>query len=423
MMDAGATLLAMGLRAFRKNTLYVNALFLMLSAFVAAGSGLVFWVLVTRSYDASAVGLSTTLLTVSSLLSLLCLAGFDTALVRFLPRAGKHKNDYINSAYIIVTVLSSALAAGFGVVLPMLLPSLSILTNPWAFVGFVVFTAAGSLIILTNAVFLALKQARYIFIINTIFGAAKVLLVLFMAHGSAMTIFVTVGGAQIVGLAFGVAWMRRNFGYRFSPRLHMGAVRAVRKFSLSVYASSILNLLPPTLLPLLIVYHLGLESAAYYYMAFTIAGVLYTIAYASMQSMFAEGSHNEGAMGAHIKRAARLIGILLVPATALVVILSNFLLTTFGDEYAAQASTLLQLLALGALPVAIYSGLGAIFKVTKNLLGVVVMNVVYAVVILGLSFWLIDDWGLAAVGWAWIIGNTAAYGVGAIFLIKKINKR
>lgn len=422
MIDAGVSSLMAGLRALRKNTLYVNALFLMLSAFVAAGSGLVFWVLVTRSYDAAAVGLATTLLSASGLLALLGLAGFDTTLVRFLPRATTHKNDYINSSYIIVALFSTLLATSFCVVLPLLMPSLSLLSAPWAFIGFVAFTTASSLTILSSAIFLAFKQARYIFIVNSALGIAKVLLALFVARGDAMTIFVIVGSAQILGLVLAIMWVKRTCHYHFSPRLHMEALRTVKKFSLSVYASSILNLLPPTVLPLLIVHYLGLKDAAYYYMAFTIAGVLYTVAYASMQSMFAEGSHNEAAIGAHIKKAAKLITVLLLPASALIAMLSSFLLTTFGHEYAAGASTLLQLFALGALPVAVYSALGAIFKVTKNLRGVVGMNVVYAVVILGLSFWLVPQWGLVAVGWAWIIGNTAACSIGALFLIK-INKR
>jgi len=50
------------------------------------------------------------------------------------------------------------------------------------------------------------------------------------------------------------------------------------------------------------------------------------------------------------------------------------------------------------------------------------MNVVYAVVILGLSFWLVPRWGLPAVGWAWALGNVAACAAGTLFLIKAHHK-
>jgi len=152
-------------------------------------------------------------------------------------------------------------------------------------------------------------------------------------------------------------------------------------------------------------------------MAFTIASVLYTIAYASMQSVFAESSHDEAALRTHIGKAAKLIIILLVPAALLTAILSNFLLTLFGLEYARGAGELLQLFALSALPVAAYSALGAVFKVTKNLLGMVVMNGVYAVVTLGMRAITISYGGLMAVGWAWMVGNVAACATGALFLM------
>jgi O-antigen/teichoic acid export membrane protein len=404
------------------STFVMNALYLMLSTFVISASGFLFWVVVTRTYMTAEVGLATTLLSVSGLLSLLGLAGFDTTFVRFLPRS-QRRNDYINSGFIVVTITGTILAVCVALALPILSPSLSILSSPWPLLAFVFFTVVTSLNTLTNAVFLALKKARYIFGINIIFSAFKVVLPL-LIQGDAVTIFVLAGSAQLLGLVLSVEWMRRQFNYRFSPRLHMDTLRDIKKFSFSVYVSSVLNLLPPTILPLIIIHQSGPSNAAYYYMAFTLAGILYTIAYAVMQSAFAESSHDEATLGAHIAHAAKLIGVLLVPSAILVALLSSFLLSSFGEEYAGEANTLLRLFALGALPVAIYSAMGAIFKVTKNLGGMTGMNVVYAVSILGLSSWLIPQWGLVAVGWAWIIGNVAACGIGALFLmrVKKTSK-
>ena len=177
-----------------------------------------------------------------------------------------------------------------------------------------------------------------------------------------------------------------------------------------------LNLLPPTLLPLIVVAQLGPAHAAYYYMAFTIASVLYTIAYASMQSVFAEGSHNRAELRRFVRKASQLIAVLLVPAAICTALLSSLLLSVFGRDYAAQSNELLQLFALGALPVAMYSALGAIFKVTKNLTGIIAMNIVYAVVIIGASSTLLPTLGLTAIGWAWLAGNVAATLLGLFFV-------
>jgi O-antigen/teichoic acid export membrane protein len=410
------------LRSLFKNTLFMNAMYLMLSTGVIAVSGLVFWIVVTHTHRAGDVGLATTLLSVSGLLSLLGLAGFDTTFVRFLPGT-KRKNDYINSGFIVITIINVALATILGLALPLLSQHFLFLYSTWTFAGFVFFTVVSSLNIVTNAVFLAFKQAQYILIINSLFSVCKILLPLIVTTGNAETIFVLAGCAQLVGLVLSIAWMRRAFAYRFTPTLHVEALRTVKKFSLSMYASSICNLLPPTILPLVVVYKLGSASAAYYYMAFTMASLLYTIGYASMQSAFAEGSHNQAAIGDYIKKASKIIAVVLLPAIAVTLLCSNLLLSIFGPAYAAHADWLLWLLAIGGLPVAVYSGFGAIFKVTKNLSGMVWMNIAYAVIIISASYMLIPVLGLAAIGWAWIIGNLAACCIGAFFLIYKNNTR
>lgn len=410
------------LNNLHKSTFFMNAFYLMVSTFATAFFGFLFWVIITKTYDATAVGLATALLSASGLLSLLGLVGFDTTFVRFLPGTDR-KNDHLNSGFAVVALASMTLAVCWALVLPLLSPSLSLLSDPLAFTAFVFFTVITSLNVLTNAVFLAFKRARYIFVIALLFSGFKVTLPLLVAHGSALTIFVLAGSAQLVGLVLNIVLMKLKFGYQFSPWLRMDILRVVKKFSFSVYVSSIMNLLPPTLLPLIIVHYIDPAHAAYYYMAFTLTSVLYTIAYASMQSAFAEGSHNEAAMGAHMAKAAKFLVVLLVPAALLTALLSNFLLTAFGSDYAREAGTLLQLFALGALPVAVSSAMGAIFKVTRNLRGMVSMNIAYAITTLGLSYLLVPAQGLLAIGWAWIIGNMAACSIGGLFLLKTKQKR
>ena len=402
----------------RKNSLHVNALYLMFSTFLLGLSGFIFWAIVTRTHDAATVGLATTLLSVSGLLSLLGLAGFETTFVRFLPGSDR-KNDYINTGLIVTTLSSGVLGIGLGFLLPILSPSLSIMSNPWVLASFVFFTIVTALNTLTNAVFLAYKQARYILIINALFSVFKIALPLLFIDDGAVTIFVIAGSAQLFGLVLSILWMQRKFGYKISPTLHMDTLRIVRRFSFSVYISNTLSLVPPTLLPLIVLHHTDAKSAAYYYMAFTIASVLYTVVHASMQSVLAEGSHNTAALRSHVTAGSKLITVLLLPMIVLMILLGGPLLVVFGAEYAQKAGTLLQLLALGALPIAVYATLTTTFKVMRYLVPVVTMNAVSALIILGLSNWWLPRFGLNAVGWAWMIGNTVACGIGIIFLIKK----
>lgn len=407
-------------RQLGTNTLFVNSIFLMLATGVVAVFGFIFWVVVARSYSPATVGVATTLLSLSGLISLLSMAGFDTTFVRFLPRS-ERKNDYINSGFIIVTLASALLSLGCVVVLPRTSPNLGIMAdNMWYLAGFIFFTIATSLNTLTNAVFLAHKRARAIFVINLLFSLLKVTLPLLVLHGDAMTIFILAGVAQVAGLALSIGLMVKRFDYVFSLRLHKDIMRTIKKYSFSVYFATILNLLPPTLLPLIITHQLGPENAAYYYMAFAIATMLYTIAYASMQAAFAEGSHDETTMKAHMIKAGKLVALLLIPAMLLTANFSPFILGIFGAEYVIAASMLLQMLALSGLFVAFYSGMGAIFKVTKNLRGVIIMNIVYAGVILAGSYLFVQHLGLIGVGWAWMAGNIAAGLVALLFVQKNV---
>ncbi len=415
-MDTRNPSIKIKLEEFRGSSLLMNSVYLMLATNVLALFGFVFWVIVTRTYSAATVGLTATLLSLSGLLSMLSLAGFDTTFVRFLPTS-KHQNDQINSGLVIVGLASALLSFGFVLSFPLTSPGLVFVRdNPWYLLAFVFFTVVTSLNTLTNAILLAFKSARDIFIINMLFSALKVALPLLIVNDHVMAIFVLVGLSQLAGLVISLAIIGARPQYSFSPKIHLDFLRMIRRYSFSVYLSSVLNLLPPTLLPLLVVHQLGPENAAYYYIAFTIASALYTIAYASMQSAFAESSHDEAALRLHIIKAAKLIVALMIPAIVLTLVLSSFVLRIFGGEYAIKGGALLRLFSLSALSVAVYSGMGAIFKVTKHLHAVVIMNGVYATVILGTSYVLVPHVGLIAIGWAWLLGNVVAGGVGFVFL-------
>ena len=398
----------------------MNALYLMLSTFAVAAFGFVFWLIVAHGYSSAVVGRATTLLSVSGLLSMLSLAGFDTTFVRFLPKSLR-QNEHINNGFIVTTLLGVVLSLGFVWSLSVTSPSLMFVQhNVWYTVGFTFFTVATSLNVLTNAIFLAQKRVRDVFIINILFSALKVILPLFILHGSAMTIFVMVGISQLVGLVLSLVIMKVRFDYQFSPRIRPDIMLITWKYSFSVYGSSILNLLPPTILPLIIIRQLGPASAAYYYVVFTIASALYTIAYASMQSAFAEGAHDEAAMKSHIRKAIRLAGVLLLPAIIILISFGNTILNMFGAEYAARGGSLLRLFAVSAIAVAICSAVGTAFKITHNLRGVLAMNITYAASILGLSFVFIPTFGILGVGWAWAAGTMAAAITGWIFLRQNI---
>lgn len=403
---------------FATNRQLRNSIYLLLGSLATAGFGFIFWIIAARLFDAPTVGLATVLISLSSLISLLSLAGFDSSFVRFLPKTQNH-TTYINSGIVVTTLLSIAFSVVFLGVSYFTTPDLrELLTQPLVVVLFVFLTVASSLNLLTNSVFIAHRHAWFVLVINVLFNLVKVALPFAFIDYGAVGIFVAAGIAQIVGLVLSVLYMRRSYDYQFHPTIDIAALKQTFRYTFSVYIGSVLNLLPPTLLPLMITAQLDAASTAYYYMAFNIATIIYTVAYSAMQSAFAESSHDESALRRHIAKGMQLSVALVVPAIVLCVLCGGFILGIFGSEYAKAATPLLIVMSLAALVVAPYSALGAIMKVAHDTSSFIAMNVVYTVSILGLAYAYMPQYGLIAIGYSWLAGNLLAVAAGTLLHVR-----
>lgn len=404
---------------FRTNPLLANSFYLMIASGAVAAFGFVFWAVVARQFSDSDVGLAATLLSLSSLISLLSLAGFDSTFVRFLAKSDR-RQDYINSGLMISAGFSTVLSLAFALAFPLIAPDLSFVThNPFYILLFIVFNIFSTHNILTNAIFLAFRKTIYVLGINILFSIAKVTLPFLFASGGAMMIFSIAGVAQVIGVALSFYAIAKYFHHRFKPAVHLDILRLAKKYAFGAYCSSMLNLLPPTILPILVTHQIGPSASAYFFMAFTIATLLYTIAYSVMQSVFAEGSHDEESLGNHVKKGAKFIALLLLPSSLVTIVLAPFVLSIFGENYASQGTDLLRILSVAALFVSTYAALGTILKVQKNITALVFINTLYAITIIGLAYVLSGHYGLAGIGFAWLAGNVVATIAGLFITLRK----
>lgn len=401
------------LQSLRRNSQITNSFFLLMASGAVAAFGFVFWTIIARSFPDSEVGIAATLLSLSNLISLLSLAGFDTTFVRFLPKSDR-REDYVNSGLIIASILSILLSVVFLLGFPVLVPELAFVTlNPLYSLLFVILNVFTTLNTLTNAIFTAHRQAKYIFGINILFSFVKVVLPFIFISGGAITIFIISGVAQVVGATLSFLVMTRKLNHFFQLKVHKDIILLSKKYSFVVYTSSVLNLLPPTILPLIIIQTIGPEYSAYYYMAFTVATLMYTIVYAAMQAAFAEAAHAEDKLKEHLIKAARFLAILLVPSVTALFFGAPYILAVFGQSYVMEGAGLLQLFALSTIFVGFYSAAGMVFKIRHATIALGVMNTVYAGVIICISYLLIEKWNLMAIGIAWLAGNVLAVLAGA----------
>jgi O-antigen/teichoic acid export membrane protein len=410
-------------RALKNHHLALSSFNLMLATGITAAFGFVFWIVVARSFSTGIVGLATTLISVSGLISLLGLAGFDTIFIRFLSKS-KRRNDQINSGLVITAITSAFISLFFCLLIPILSPRLRFVDNNlWYIISFVVFTIFTTWNTLTNAALIAYRRTSFVLLINIIFSAIKMSLPFIVRSGGPMTIFLFVGIAQAVNVLLSMAALAKYFDYVPSFRVHFDIIKQTLRFGMIVYFSTTLSLLPATALPIIVVDKLGATAEAYFYIAFTIANLLYTIAYSTAQATLAEASHDEEHLMAHIRKSITIMSCLLIPAITLVVLICPWVLSLFNAHYKYGATGILRIMAISGLAIMFYSILKTLFVLTNNLKAAAATSASNAlsIVILGLVF--AKHWGLIGIGWAWFIGSFVSVFVGVLFVFMSIMSR
>lgn len=405
-----------------ENSLFRNSFFLMSSTVVLGGVGFLFWVVVARSFDTGTVGLATSLLAMSSLISLFGLGGFDTVFIRFLAKA-KDKSKVINTGLLMSGLLSGTLALVFCLLTPLIAPDISFVAhNPLYTLAFMLTTMLTTWNTIINAAFIARRRGGLVLLTNSIFSVFKLGLPFFFAGHNPMIIFGIIGAAQVVYVTAGLSIMARRLDYRLRLRLDVPTIKDTYRYGAAAYSSNLLNLLPDSVLPILVLNFLGAHQAAYFYIAFTIANFLYTIAFVTTQASLAEASHDTGNIGRHVRSGLKLIYAIMTPSIIVLVLLAPFVLQIFGSDYRSGATQLTILFALSGFAVALYAAFNTLFKATRQLVAIVISPAVKAVSIITLAALLIPLHGLVGVGWAWLVGNVLAVTAGAFCYLQSRRK-
>lgn len=405
-----------------KNSLFYNAINLMLSAGVTAIFGFVFWTIVARTFTPETVGLATTLLSMSGLLSLIGLVGFDTVFVRFLPKSS-HRNDEINNGMIISGLASGLVAAIFCALIPLLSSKLEFVNdNTWYQLSFIVFTIFATWNTLTNAVLIAYRRTSFVIIINILFSALKMSLPFIIHSGGPMTIFTFTGIAQVVNVLLSVAVLMKYFDYRPALKLQKSLLFEIRRYGSAVYFAQLLNLIPDSCLPLIVVNKLGAVEAAYFYIAFTIANLLYTVAFSTAQALLAEASHDEEHLAYHLRSGLKFATALIVPMIIILFFVCPYILQLFGDHYKEGAVGLLRIMSIAGLGVVVGALINFVFKQTKNLKALLVTSGTNAIATIVLSIIFVVPFGLPGIGWSFIVSAILSLLVGGYFILKTFNR-
>jgi O-antigen/teichoic acid export membrane protein len=233
--------------------------------------------------------------------------------------------------------------------------------------------------------------------------------------------FLAAGAATLAAVAASVLVLARRFGYRPRLELDWRLVHRDLGFSSGTYLSELLDLVPMLVLPLLIVRSLGPGAAAYYFIAFQIAGLLHAGIFAVTQSTYAEGCRTGGSLGALSRRAGRLL--LLAPAGGLTLALAGpAVLGVIGPEYRAGGTGTLVVLSLGAVVVAPAALSATLLRLTGRIGALVATTALRNGVVCLLAVALVHR-GPAWVAGAWVTGEAVSLVVPAWALARHATRK
>ncbi len=401
-----------------KEPFYVNSLSIIANSFFGTFYGLVFWIVAAHIVPANEIGLAIATISAATFLTSLSRLGMDDVLVRFLP-GSKDRSALYGSVLLVTLAVALVFAGLFLCLTDYISPSLDYLRDGWYLLLFVFYMATVSIYTTQNTTLLAARRADRSVVQNSLLGA-RVPLVLLLGSLGAVGIFLSFNLAYLAALSLGLIYLvKQGFELKL-PGLKTiaGTVKGHFGYSAGNYLSVILTMMPSTLLPIIIMNTTGSKDVAYFYIAYSIAAMLFIIPNAVAMSLFIEGSH-EMPLSHYAGKAFKLITVIVIPLIIVLFFFGDKLLLLFNKEYSYQSIELLRLLVISGLfspVIAIYS---SIRRVEKKMKSLNMVSAAIALLTLGGGYALLSVYGLAGLGYAWILANAAVAIVLAVILIKE----
>ena len=132
-------------------------------------------------------------------------------------------------------------------------------------------------------------------------------------------------------------------------------------------------------------------------------------------SFFVEGSHGINLRTGAIRSLAVTFAIL-IPTVLFIFFFGDLLLGLFGNEY-IQAFSLLKVIVLSSVFVAIYLLFIPFQNIRFEVRGIVILNFIRFVLLLGLSYVFIIQFGVIGTGYAWAV-TYAILAIGIFAFVK-----
>jgi O-antigen/teichoic acid export membrane protein len=395
------------LRGHLEDRLYRTGYYLIVGTGITSLLGVAFWALAAHTYSARDVGLDAAAISAMTLVSGACSLDLTAVLVRYLPIAGDTAHKLVSRSYAVTIALSLVFGALAALGSSLWSAKLSFLGGGTWLIGFTLATAATTVFTLEDGVLTGLQAARWIPLENSLYSFAKLVLLLCLT-------------ALLPGSGPFVAWnlpllpavfivnyfiFRRLIARPAAPgRLNR---REVVAMAASNHGGNLLALAGTLYLPVLVADLAGAAAAAYFYVPWLIALSLQLIAINVMASLTVEAALDLPQMRALARRSLAHSLRLVLPLVALTAVIAPWGLLVFGHAYSHAGTALLRWLALAAVPNVLVSLGITVARLEHRGWIVVAVQGVNSAIVITLSALLLKHHGIAAVGLACALSQTA----------------
>jgi O-antigen/teichoic acid export membrane protein len=378
---------------------------------VSAGTGLLFWVFAALTVRPDALGVAAGLVAANGFLSYLTSFALPYAMLRY----GLNTTGIAVNTCVLVSAASSVLAAvGFAGLAPIVSPSLAPHLHGAGDVA--LFAAAGvgaALSGLLDNLLAARRRAGVVLARNVAAGLLKLAPLGWLTAGDSRGVYLAVTLPALVTAVCVLAVLGRLVpGYSIVRAGLDPAGRELASFAWRNYPGALLSGAPQFALPLLAVNVLGPVRNAYFYVAWSMAQIVYLVPSVISNISLSQGT---AASAGHLAtRSRRLAFALLAPIVAVALAVPSLFLRWYGGSYVDQATTPLRLLMLAAVPWAIVILAQSRLRTEHRFTALTGLSAALCGLSLGLPVGFGAVWygtGMAA-GWLVAVSGAAACAVG-----------
>lgn len=400
-----------------EDSLLKNSSYIITTNFSTAILGFIFWIIVARYYTPNDIGITSAILSCISLIVMISSMGLSQALFFYLPRDPKNANRRINSCLTTNIAISIIVSLIFILGIDMLAPGLkTVLNSLETILIFLTITVAITISGLINTVFSAGRRSSYSMFKEIIYHSAKIFPIFILTSFGAIGIILSFEIGLILSVIIGFILLSKVWNY--SPRLTLDPIiKNMIKFSLGNYFADILCRLPSLIFPIMILNLISDKSAGYFYIAFTMAGLLYGIPQSISTSLLVESSDKEK-LSNNIDKSIKFNLGLLIPGVLLFIIFGKLILTIFDPIYAKNSFYSLIILVLASIPLSLVNIFNTVRNSQNRVSSLIKMNLLITVITLILSIFLIKI-GIEGLAISFLVANT----VGAIIVIYRVKNR